>query len=299
MKLSVVIPVYKNSEMFLGNLSKNWQFLKECEVIVVDDASFENIGQKIHNLFPEIIIIENTRNLGFSKTVNKGVKIAAGEFTMLLNSDVRLSSDSFVKATKHFADKELFAVSFAQKEKDGSLVGKNRIYFEKGLMLHKSANNVTLGLSGWAEGGACIIRKNFFDRLGGFDELYSPFYWEDIDLSYRAYKRGWKVLFDPEIVVEHHHESTIGKYYNRSKVTAIAYRNQFIFQWKNVTEKKLWKQHLLALPGYIIRALLRKDAPFIKGFIKAAGRFGSIIVKRGVEVREQKRTDTHVIQLTS
>ncbi|PJE58197.1 MAG: glycosyltransferase family 2 protein, partial [Candidatus Portnoybacteria bacterium CG10_big_fil_rev_8_21_14_0_10_36_7] len=45
--------------------------------------------------------------------------------------------------------------------------------------------------------------------LNGFDELYSPFYWEDIDLSYRAWKTGYTVLFDPQVLVEHHHETTI------------------------------------------------------------------------------------------
>ena len=58
-------------------------------------------------------------------------------------------------------------------------------------------------------------------KLGGMDTLYSPFYWEDIDLSYRAWKSGYQILYDPNIIVEHHHESTIAKYFDKKKVSDI------------------------------------------------------------------------------
>jgi GT2 family glycosyltransferase len=132
--------------------------------------------------------------------------------------------------------------------------------------------------------------------LIGYDEIYSPFYWEDIDLSYRAYKRGWKVIFDSEIVVEHHHESTIGKYFDKEKIKTIAYRNQFFFQWKNITDAGLHRQHISSLPVYLIRAIVKKDWSFVKGFLAALMRLGTVGNKRKREIKESTQSDTQVLE---
>lgn len=270
MKLSVVIPTYKNTALLFHNLKHNLSFLKNCEVVIVNDDPSQSILQNLKHIDRTLKVVENKTNLGFGESVNKGVRQASSSYVMLLNSDVVLRDDSFYQAFLYFKKMpELFAVSFAQREKDASLVGKNRIFWNKGFFQHTKASNLDLGHNGWAEGGACIIDKKKFNYLKGFDPLYYPFYWEDIDLSYRAWKQGYTVLFDPKIVVDHHHESTIGTYFTRSYIKTIAYRNQILFIWKNISDKTLVLSHVFFLLQYAIITLVKGEFAFIKGLLMA------------------------------
>ena len=165
-------------------------------------------------------------------------------------------------------DKQIFAVSFAQKEKNGSIVGKNNIYWEKGFFQHKKAGDLKPGINGWAEGGSCMLNKNIYKEIGGFDSLFAPFYWEDIDLSYRAWKVGYEILFNPEIIVTHHHESTIGKYFSPASIKSVAYRNQCIFIWKNIEDSSLLLSNVARLL-FSLPIMMFKDISYVKGFWSA------------------------------
>jgi GT2 family glycosyltransferase len=245
--ISVVIPVYKNTSFFLANLKKNLKFLKDCEIIIVNDYPKESIKKEIDEIKAKnIVLIENKKNLGFGPTVNVGAKRASGDYLLLLNSDTVLIDKGYLLALKHFKkNSNLFAVSFAQKERNNEIVGKNIIYFKDGLFHHQKVSDLTFGKNAWAEGGATLIDKKKFDLLNGFDPIYSPFYWEDVDLSYRAWKAGFEILFDPKILVEHHHQSTIGKYFSSKKIEAIAFRNQLIFTFKNISEGHFYLQFFI------------------------------------------------------
>jgi GT2 family glycosyltransferase len=303
--LSVVIPTYKNKDLFLKNLKHNLPFLKGCEIIVVNDYPKVSLKKDLHKFKNNLgqlkkdvrlILLENKKNVGFGESVNNGVRKSKRELIMLLNNDVELLDDNYKKAINHLRkDKNLFAISFAQKEKNGSIIGKNRIYWYKGLFLHSKVKDLIYGINAWLEGGASIVDKKKFLNIGGFDSLYSPFYWEDVDLSYRVYKHGWKIIFDPSIVVIHNHQSTIFKYFDSNFTMKIAYRNQFIFIWKNVTEKKLILSHLLFLPYYLFYFLLKKEKEFLFGFLEALFLIKKIIWKRNLY--RDGRSDSSVLKL--
>lgn len=296
MKISVVIPVYKKSDMLMRHLRHNVPFLKDYEIIVVDDASDEDITTKIHAEFPQIHVYENGRNLGFAPSVNRGIREAQGDYIMLLNSDVKLmqpfTSSDFDVFEK---DPALFAVSFMQKERDGSFIGKNRLFFEDGFPHHDISDNLDKGLNGWAEGGSCIIRMQYLQELGGFLDIYAPFYWEDNDLSYRAYSRGWYVLFDPRFIVEHHHESTVSAFYTKKQVRTIAYRNQLLFTWINITESSFFMAHLLLLPKHLLKAVIRWDMQFLKGCVAALCMLPQVFGFRKNKKSHQVISDSEVL----
>ncbi|HLL60505.1 MAG TPA: glycosyltransferase [Candidatus Nitrosocosmicus sp.] len=273
--ISTVIPVYKNTEQFLKLLKNNYPYIQDTEIIIVDDASGENLKDILNKQFPKIIVLENKTNQGFACSVNNGVSHASGDIILLLNSDVKLLDDSYKAVVNNFENQQLFAISFLQIEKDNSYIGKNKTYFKRGLFFHKKAENLNKGINGWAEGGSCLLRKNYFTELKGFDDLYKPFYWEDIDLSYRAYKKGWVILFSPDVKVEHHHESTIGKYNSSEKIKIISYKNQILFMWKNLDGSKLFL-HLLWLPYNIIFFLMKGEINFLKGLYMAIGQLRQI-----------------------
>lgn len=276
--ITVVIPVYKNTSQFIANLKTNLPFLDRCEIIIVNDNPDASIKSKLPK--GDIRLIENKKNLGFAGAVDTGIRHANNRYIMLLNSDVVLLDSSYMLGLTALRNShDLFAVSFAQKEKDASIVGKNRIYWKNGYFLNAKAGNMHEGINGWAEGGACIMDRKKYNEIGGFDNLFSPYYWEDIDLSYRAWKHGYRILFNPSIVVEHHHESTIGKYFANEHIKTIAFRNQFIFMWKNLEDRSLIAAHI----GGIFRSvptMLIRERSMGAGFLKALIRLPSIIGKR-------------------
>ncbi|OGK13246.1 hypothetical protein A3A93_00510 [Candidatus Roizmanbacteria bacterium RIFCSPLOWO2_01_FULL_38_12] len=294
MKISVVIPVYKKTEEFIANLKHNLPHLSGCEIIVVNDDPEKSIKNEL-SAFPVIKLIENKKNLGFAGAVNAGVKMVKTPLVMLINSDVKLLDKSYGKAIKHFAEKNVFAVSFAQKEKNARTVGKNRIYFHNGFFQHDYAKDLKFGQNGWAEGGSCLIDKKKFDSLNGFDELFSPFYWEDIDLSYRAWKTGYTILFDPEVIVEHHHETTIGSFFDKNKVSSIAFRNQLIFIWKNIHDGGKIFSHILFLKLYLLTSLFKGRFEIWKGFLSAISKLELIMKKR--KSVPQVRSDDEILKI--
>lgn len=242
--VSIVIPVYKNLSNFAVYLRHNIQFLGANEIIIVNDDPQSQLPHDVRgDDFSDCHItwLNHTENQGFSKSVNEGVQKSSGEFVLLLNTDVKLLDASWQNTVGEFArNPQLFALSFAQKERTGVLVGRNEVYFRNGLFHHRAlpidstANTQGLRLmsTAWAEGGSALFRRSMWDKLGGFDTAYSPFYWEDVDLSYRAKLSGWQVHFAPDIIVEHHHESTIGKEFDKERVVEIATRNQEYFTAK-------------------------------------------------------------------
>jgi len=288
--ISIVIPVYKNTEMFFKYLKENKKYFEGCEVIITNDYPLENITSQVKKVFPGAIVINNIANLGFAGNVNRGVLRSTRDYVFLMNSDVVLTDNSFLGELKYFAkDDKLFAVGFAQTERDGKIVGANRAYFKNGLISHSHRSSIVDHPSSnlWAEGGSSIFKKKIFIDLGSFDELYNPFYWEDIDLSYRAWKSGYKILYDPNIKVEHHHESTIGKYFDRYKILRTAFRNQLIFHWKNLTDKDLILKHLLNIPRYI----------FLPGFFDALRKLPEILISRKKTIKLFVKSDKEILDL--
>lgn len=293
--ISVVIPVYKNKEMVLRHLKHNISFFKELEVIIVDDASGEHIDDEIRKIDSSIKCIVKLKNSGFAPTANMGLKAASGDFILLLNSDVKLFKPLPQNITQPFEDdNKLFAVTYLQKEKDESDVGKNRIYFQDGFPTHSKTQTFVKGINAWAEGGSSLFRTSMLKKLDYFDEIYAPFYWEDIDLSYRAYSRGWHVLFDPSYAVEHHHESTISKFYTSDKMKAIAFRNQLYFMWANISSRKFLKSHIYYSFRYYLSCVFKLNMPYIKGYIMAFLGFIPVYHSRKRNLSNKKVSDEEI-----
>src|SRR4030067_2485899 len=100
-RISVIIPTYKNTTQLLQNLRNNLKFLKDNEIIIINDDPEESLkNDKLFSLSSNnnIKLIENKQNLGFGPTVNIGVNLAKNKFIMLLNDDVNLNNDDFKKS---------------------------------------------------------------------------------------------------------------------------------------------------------------------------------------------------------
>jgi len=292
MNISVIIPVYKNKYQFLQNLKNNLEYLNNEEIIIINDDPSVSLQKKLAKIF-NIILIENKTNLGFGQSVNIGVSKSTNNFILLLNTDVVLHDQNYKLSLDHFKNnKSLFAVAFAQKEKNDLNVGKNIIYWENGFLRHKKADNQSFGYSAWAEGGSCLFDKKKFELLGGFDPIYKPFYWEDVDLGYRAWKAGYQIIFDPKILVEHQHESTIRKYFSQKFIRQISFRNQLIFIWKNIKDGSLLRDHVKNLVLLTLTSLLKGNFIFIRSLTAALIKMTSFKT-----VKKSVRSDIDILNI--
>lgn len=274
-KLSIVIPNFNGENLLKSNLPKVLSSVPEynTEIIVVDDASTDESVYIVSKLFPDVKIIRNKVNKGFSATVNVGIRASLGEIIVLLNHDVYPDKLFLAPLIKHFDDPSIFAVGCLQRSIEDitcELRGRGIGDFSRGLLVHQRGNVYTSNNTLWVSGGAGAFRKSLWNHLGGLDELYDPFYWEDIDLSYRAMKSGYKILFEKKSIVYHdHRKGAVMRKYSATNVNKIAYRNQLIFFWKNISSLSLCISHILWLPYVHIKFLIQGDTSFYVGFLSA------------------------------
>ena len=105
-------------------------------------------------------------------------------------------------------------------------------------------------------GGSCAFDRRKFLELGGFDLLLAPFYLEDTDLGYLAWKRGWKVLYQPRSVVYHEHRGTIGKRFREEQIQTVLKKNFVLFCWKNIHEwPRLTAHFFFAWAGRVLSVI--------------------------------------------
>jgi GT2 family glycosyltransferase len=295
--VTVVIPNYNGDIILERNIPyviKAARHFQESTnytigIVIVDDASTDQSMsvleelKKTYHKEVEITILQNKKNKGFSSTVNKGVRQADSEYVVLLNTDVSPYTNFISPLIKHFDDQKMFAVGCLEKSIEGERIierGRGLARWRRGLYIHawgKPIDNSTV----WVSGGSGMFRKSLWDLLGGMNELYNPFYWEDIDISYRAQKLGYKVAFEKNSIVTHKHsDGAIQTSTTKTEVNRIAFRNQFIFIWMNITDPGLVITHMLFLPVHVVKALLRFDLQFLYGFLLALLMLPKIIAKR-------------------
>lgn len=286
-KVSIVIPNYNGRALLEKNLPKVFEakdYLKNSiiEVIIVDDASFDESVSLIKKNFPQIRLIKHKKNRGFSSSVNTGVRMAKGDLIVLLNSDVIPERNFLENTIPHFQDNNVFGVSLHEKG-----YGWAKASFKNGFVEHSPGKiHKRTHISFWVSGGSGVFRRDLWHKLGGMDEkLLSPFYWEDIDLSYRAQKRGYKLLWEPDSQVIHKHESTISKL-SKSYVSKIRERNELLFIWKNITSKNLFKKHISFLFLKIV-----KHPGYLRIVLAALLKLGLVMQKRKKEIKESKVSD--------
>ena len=284
MKVGIIIPNYNGKRLLEKNLPKVIQEIKklsnlEIELIVIDDNSNDNSVQwltdcrkKLKNV--KLKILRNQKNFGFSSTVNRGVREAKGEIVVLLNTDVFPEEGFLESVLPHFKDPKVFAVGLLDKSVEGEKIvrrGRGIGEWQRGFYVHRRGE-VDRTDTAWVSGGSGAFRKSVWEKLGGFDEIYNPFYWEDIDLSYRAKKAGYRILFEPKSIVIHEHEKGIIKrQFPIWKIKSISFRNQFLFVWKNANHSQLIF-HFLWLPHHFVKSILRLDFCFWLGFLWAIKR---------------------------
>lgn len=278
-EVSIVIPNYNGRLLLEKNLPEVITACQNCEIIVIDDASTDESAAFLKVKYPQIKLVQHRQNQRFAVSCNSGAKAARGKVIIFLNTDVVPEKDFLKPLLSHFLNPLVFAVGCLEKDMvNGKTIysGRAQARFEKGFLVHWRAKDQTDEDTYWAAGGSMAVDRKKYLELGGMDTLYRPAYYEDIDLSYRARKRGWLILFEPKSQVFHHHETTNASVFNRAEMKSYAYKNQFLFVWKNGGLFLRW-QNILWLPFHLIQALVKKDWSFFRGFALALKQLPELI----------------------
>ncbi len=288
--VTVVIPNWNGEILLQQNLpkvlaAKNNKKNRIKEIIIVDDASTDNSVKLLKKNFSNNIrLFQHKENRGFAAAVNLGVRMAKTELVCLLNSDVIPSENFLVKALPHFHNIKVFGVSLAE-EGYGPAIGQ----YLNGYIEHNDNKDAKITSNTfWLSGGSCVLSRKIWMKLKGFDEeLFHPFYWEDVDLSYRAMKRGYKLLWEPDAKVIHKHETTISKTTSAKKrKILIVERNQLLFIWKNITSKNMFRKHRIGL----VKRVLRHPG-YIRVIMLALKKRKLIQKRRKIEIKQSKISD--------
>lgn len=278
--VSVVIPTYFGQKLLAKHLHKVLAIMQaNDQLIIVDDASpdQESTLNYLKNKFSltlqkqdhwpadiyqtkwqgiEIIFAINQRNLRFGASVNFAFQLAQHRLVFLINDDVAPHPEVLKYLIPHFANEKMFAVTCLEKngQESSTWSGKNKLWFERGIFQHSRAKDLHSGETAWASGGSSLIDRDKFLAIGGFDQRFKPAYWEDIDLSFQAKKKGWQVYFEEQAIVEHQHESTNQSVFGQQQIEQLSWQNGKKFTKKNAD---FWQKiaYVLWRPYWIIKEL--------------------------------------------
>jgi len=258
MNISVILPNYNGANLLQDNLPSLINALNntslEYEIIVVDDFSTDDSVKFLNENYPEIKVIKHKENKGFSAACNTGIFKANSEILCITNTDVFFDKDFFKYSITHFENKNTGAVVGVIKNYIDNRDNITHIdtyiipYFKHGFFRYKNADfaeNEKDAKTVLANLGCCFLaRKSVLEKLKGFNEIYSPYIWEDTDLGYRMYNSGFKIIFEPQAIAYHKTSSTLKKI-KKTKIKIISTRNKFLFFWLNIKSKKEWCFHIL------------------------------------------------------
>ncbi len=305
MQITIIIPTWNG----LALLQKHLPALLEAdgasqaEIIIVDDGGTDDTPAWLAAHVPSIRVIRLAQNSGFSRACNAGIREALGDIVVLLNNDVHVTSGFLAPLVRPLElDPLVFAVnaSILIPGKDMLDEGQKQGAFHHGLFyvdcIHDPARRATQTASTlYATACAAAYRRSMLDALGGFDALFSPAYWEDVDLSYRALKRGWRVLYEPQSVVHHEHESTTARL-DRRLLALVRQRNHFFFVWKNISDVRWLGASLLLAPWVgAYHALRRGDTSLLRGLGAALRDVRRVGVRRRAEQASARVSDRAIL----
>jgi len=249
------------------------QEYRDFDVVIVDDASQDASKDFIREHYPRVLVISNEVRRGFAATVNEGIRSAATDYIVLLNTDT-IPSPGWLSSLVNEADNNPCSVgSFSSKmlcmEQPDKIDDAGDLLMLDGSAIKRGhgrpASEYRTGCEIFSAcAGAALYRHQFLQETGGFDEAFES-YLEDVDLGLRGHLLGYSCLFVPSAEVLHYgHGSGLpsGQY------VRLVTRNRLMLLLKNIPLRILIRNSALilkGLAGHFVAA--RKPLASIKGFL--------------------------------
>lgn len=255
-----VVTVNWNGQAHLAELLPSLSRLSCREIIVVDNGSTDGSQAFVRRHFPEVRLIENPSNRGFAEPCNRAAEQAAGEYVAFINNDMRADERWLEAALPHFRP-DTPCVASRILDWNGEKIDYNgsslqylgyALQRDIGTLLEKVSNGAREVL--FACGGAMIMQREAFLRLGGFDPDYFAIF-EDVDLGWRTWLAGYQVVYVPESFVYHRGHATFQQH-GEERLRYLMHRNALLTICKNYEEEQFRRIFPLALVLAIKRAIL-------------------------------------------
>jgi GT2 family glycosyltransferase len=221
--------------------------LSNTEIIVVNNASTDKTKEVLAYFEGYTRVLNNEENVGFVHGNNKGAKLARGKYLLFLNNDT-VVLPGWLERLVETADRDprvgvvgpMFIYPDWRIQEAGGIVWSNGEAFHYGW--DKSPDDRRFNFArevDYITGASLLIRKDVFDRLGGFDTLYAPIYYEDVDLCFGARSLGYKVIYQPTSRILHFEGVTAGSDVTKGlKRFQVINQRKFIEKWRNILERE-------------------------------------------------------------
>jgi GT2 family glycosyltransferase len=279
------------------------------EVIVVLDHSSDDDGTRelLKRNFPGVILLRAQRSLYFGEATRRGIRKAKRDIVVLINNDTIVDEDFLPALLRPFENPDVFGVASQVRAASGGgrETGKTRAYFKGGDVswIHESIS-ITDDSQGYCpvsclHRGAMAVDRRKYDWLLGLDDLYDPGYFEDADLSHRAWKAGWNCLLALNSRVSHEHELKV-PHRGEEFLYFLVRRNAYIFFWKDITDLPMLVRHCISSASRRIRRVRVSGisaAVEIWSFLAALKRLPLILRKKVLAARTAIRTDREIFEL--
>jgi GT2 family glycosyltransferase len=251
--ISAIVPTLHGQarlERNLGSVRAALEAVGEpWEILIVDDG-----GGGITASGRGVQVLALTENRGYGPAVNAGAAAAAGDYLLVLNDDVRLERETVARLRRFFPSPGLFAVVpaiLSPLAACGDEGGKGARW-EAGLVEIQEVPSPRTHPTFYPVGCCFLCPRDRWVELEGYDPLFAPFFWEDVDLAYRARRRGLEVLHVPEAVCHHEGSATLGEQRTLDERERVGFRNRALFHLKNVRDPGLRAEMFGALAAYAL-----------------------------------------------
>ncbi|HVD99798.1 MAG TPA: glycosyltransferase family 2 protein [Cytophagaceae bacterium] len=278
--ISVVIPNYNGKDLLEKNLPFLYTALQtvqtDFEIIISDDCSTDESVSFLKTYYPSILLVENLFNQGFSGNINAGIRIASKELVFLLNTDIKLTPEYFLPLFSYFDQDSTFGVMGRIIALDSDKIQDTAKYpqYKNGNLkptlnyLPKNSSNPSYLPTLFLSGANALVDRQKLLEVGCFQELFNPFYWEDVELGIKAWRLGYVCYYEHSAICRHPTSATIGKYNKKKKVALISRRNKILFHYLHLEGMTL----LAWMSLYFFKALFR-GLTFNGSYLKALGLF--------------------------
>lgn len=257
MKLSIVIICWNDRKVLEPCLRSIYEQTRstEFEVIVSDNGSTDGSLEFLRQEYPQVRIVANNANLGYARGNNAGIRVARGHYVLILNPDTLIHERALDRWIE-YADQHPEAGAFGCRvlNPDGSYqvparpFPTNWHYFLVALRLRQNDYGRWKGQSerpiDWQSGCCVLVRGDLLKALGGFDERF--FYnYEEVDLCYRVWQAGHKILYTPDVSITHLGGQSTGRFPIRFELEK--YRNRYRYFYKHYGRRGLLTSRRIAL----------------------------------------------------
>lgn len=270
--VSIIIVSYNSKNFLLQCIDSIYKRLKRCnfEIILIDNDSIDGSQDIVRRRFPGVNLVANKTNVGFAMANNQGLSLARGEFFFLLNPDTEIMSGAIESIISFMNRNPSVGIVGPKLVRSDSTIQSSckkfptlrgellqNIFTDKFIPVFvKSCFGDEIPVSkhemrvDWVTGACLAIRRKMIEQVGQFDESFFLYY-EEVDLCFRAKKRGWDICFFPEAVVVHHGGKSTEKNLRRSLLAA--FESKYYFFKKHYKPVDVALSRKFALFGIRIR----------------------------------------------